>query len=426
MPLWKVAATYLWGRRWPAALTALCIALGVAMITCVTALRAESQRGFEAFSDGFDLLVAAKGDPAQVVLSTLFYIDVPVGSMSHEVFSSLKSDARVRNAYPVAIGDSYMGYRIVGTIPRFLLGDSNGDGTPALSGLRISDGRTFVRPHEVVLGASVAKDTGLTLGSRFVSTHGFDAVLGHQHDVPFEVTGILAPTAGPADVAIFTMMESVWMACGSWALEQHDHDNASHDQSHGHDHSHAPDKTKPNAITAVLLDLAPGQSAERLAKEINLGSSAMAVQPRLEMERFYVKEMAALRSVLVSAGRVVVLISIVSLATILYLSVLQRKRDLAIMRALGATTSDVFGLVMLEAFGLVTTGIIAGAVLGHGLTWYTGTQLAAHAGLTINPWRVTASEFAAYPLVLACGVFSGVIPAVQAYKRDIAGDLADE
>ncbi|MCC6795656.1 MAG: ABC transporter permease [Candidatus Hydrogenedentes bacterium] len=424
MPLWKVAFTYAWGRRWPALLTILCVALGVSLITCVTTLRAESQKGFEAFSDGFDLLVAAKGDPAQVVLSTLFYLDVPVGSLSHDAYATLKDDSRVRNAYPVAIGDSYKGYRIVGTIPRYILGDSSLEGNPALSGLRIAEGRTFVRPLEVVLGARVAEEAGLAIGSRFVSTHGFDTELGHQHDVSFEVTGVLAKTSGPADVAIFTMLESVWMACGSWALEQNDHEHA----MKGHSHEHPPNASPAtsSAITAILLDLKPGQSAEKLAKEINLGTTAMAVQPRLEMERFYVKEMAALRSVLLSAGQVIVLISILSLATILYLSVLQRKRDLAIMRALGASTSDVFGLVMLEGIGLVVSGTIIGAALGHVLTWFTGIQLAAHAGLTINPWRVAASELAAYPLVLVCGIISGVIPAVQAYKRDVATDLVEE
>ncbi len=418
MTIWQISSSYLLERKIPAVLTIFSLALGVALISCVLTLRAESQTHFETYSGTFDAIVGAKGNPSQVVMSTLFYLDIPVGTIPFGVLSIVQEHPHVENAYPIAIGDSYREFRIIGSSPGLLNDKRNG--------VEFAAGRSFVRRGEVVLGSRVAAETGLKIGDSFVSTHGFDEELGHEHDVPFVVTGILRQSNSPDDVAIFTDIESVWTACGSWHIEQERHDHATHTHAADANADSEKSQSEVGALTAILVKLKPGESSKEFQADINANFAAMAVLPRDEVARLYVKEIALLRNALMIVAVLVVVVSIVSLAVNLYMSVLQRKRDIAVMRSLGAGSSDIFGVVLCESGALTTVALLAGSLTGHLAAWLLGMELANRSGVVIQAFSIQAGELTSYALVLAAALTAAVIPAMRSYRTDIALDLAEE
>ncbi|HRI88005.1 MAG TPA: ABC transporter permease, partial [Candidatus Hydrogenedentes bacterium] len=152
----------------------------------------------------------------------------------------------------------------------------------------------------------------------------------------------------------------------------------------------------------------------------------MAVLPRDEVARLYVKEIALLRNALMIVAVLVVVVSIVSLAVNLYMSVLQRKRDIAVMRSLGAGSSDIFGVVLCESGALTTVALLAGSLTGHLAAWLLGMELANRSGVVIQAFSIQAGELTSYALVLAAALTAAVIPAMRSYRTDIALDLAEE
>ena len=386
----------------------MCVSLGVSLVVFAVQLHYELQRGFESHGNECGVLITAKGNPGQAVLSTLLYIDVPVGVISNTHWTQLAADPRVKAAYPVVIGDSFHEYRIVGVPPDYFHRERRGN-----HGFRIADGRLFESEMEVIAGARVAEACGLKPGDTFRSTHGFDEVLGHLHDAPFRVVGILEPQSGPADVALYASLESVWTACGSWKIEQSEFT------------SPAESNHLAGAITAVMVDLNPGESTERFIESYNRESSAMALSPSQVIERLFVKEYAIANRLMLSAGIIVSCVALVSLMGNLYLSIAQRKRDLAIMRALGAKSSDVFALVLWECGAITLLSLLFGAVCGRVFLWIAGTEFARLTGIGLEPFHASSGEFYAAIFILMLGMAAGAVPGMLAYRRDIATDLAE-
>ena len=408
MTLWHIAWSYLWNRKLTTALTILSVALGVGLISAVLTLREETQRRFEEEGQAFDIVIGAKGNPLQLVLSSVYFLDMPTGNMDIDIFESLKEHEDVVAAFPLGMGDTFSGYRIVGTT-RDLMDFTWGDRTP----YALAEGRYFEDLYEAVIGANVARDTGLKLGSTFVGTHGFvDSAYAEVHeDHPYTVVGILERSGSPNDRGIFCSIESVWdVHCGG-----HDHD---------HDHAHC-DHHHDDEITAALVKLASPAIRFEFKDMVNRNYNAMAAIPIQEIQKLYEQLLGTAKMVLLAIGYLVVAISSLSILIGLYMAILQRKRDLAIMRALGATRGEIFGAVIIEAFWVTLLGIFAGWAVGALVCFVLNQYLVATIGFHVPPIRLTADLVSAYSAVLLMGLIAGILPAWQAYRTDIARDLAE-
>jgi len=558
MSLWFIAWSYLWNRKFTTFLTILSVGLAVGLISSVLTLRQEAQKRFEEEGQAFDMVVGAIGSPLQLVLSSVYFMDQPVGNIPYSVYEAIRDDTDyVEAAFPIGLGDSYQGFRIVGTSVelfdhKWVSPLSFEERDP----FNIIRGRAFRAPFEAVLGARVADATGLMIGDDFVGVHGFmdlpEAFQTHDHsDMPYTVVGIMAPSNSPYDRGIFVDLESVWIA-----HEEHDHEHGdddhghehaddhghshdddhghehdddhghehdddhghshdddhghehdddhghshdddhgheheddhghehddehghehddehghshdddhghSHDDDHGHehedDHGHSHDDDHGHehdegawvqevVVTRILDNAGAGEndashasSQEVTAVLVQLHSPAYRFEyfdilrnnlnvnvaiPINEVRKLFDQFLGTAKTILMAIGYLVVVISALSILIGLYMSILQRKRDLAIMRALGASAGEIFGAVLIEAFLVTVLGILAGLAIGRAVTWGLGLFLAQRFGLVITPFGFSREEITAYCTVALIGILAGILPAWQAYHSDIAKDLAD-
>lgn len=414
MSLWRMAWSYLWDRKVTTCLTIFSVSLGVALISTVLTLRDETQKRFEEEKQAYDIVVGHKGSRLQLVLSCMYFMDVPTGNIPYSIYEELLAHEEVEAAFPIGLGDTYKGFRLVGTTPDIF----DYEWVSSVTGetrrpYTIAEGRRFEKPLEAVVGGMVARQTGLQIGSTFEGTHGLVDMPGiltpesHKEN-PYTVVGVLELSGTSADRAIFVDLESVW--------NLHEHEYETEDQEGGE-----PEKQ----VTAVLIQLVTPGFRFEFAQIIDDHYNVMSAIPMNQIKALYDQFLATAKTVLLSVGYLVVVVSAISVLIGLYLSIIQRKRDLAIMRALGASAYEIFGAVLIEAFLVTALGVVSGCVLGKAATWGIGQYMAAVYGFTINPWFLGSEELGAFAVVSLVGIVAGIVPAWQAYQTDVARDLAE-
>lgn len=445
MSLWHIAWGYLWNRKLPTLLTIASVALAVGLISSVLTLRDETRRRFEEEGRIFDVVVGAKGSPLQLVLCTTYFMDVPTGNIYYEDFERLRTHEDVRAAFPIGLGDTFRGFRIVGTTADLLDYEwESADASTRIKPFVLAEGRKFEAPMEAVVGSTVARVEKLKLGDTFVGVHGFMPADkgGHVHaDHPYTVVGILEPSGTPNDRAIFCDLESVYEVhahkdehheepdeyVGPFrpggaphpAEAQHEHDDHEHGEDCGHEHGAGEKKE----ITAILVALESPALQFQFQEYVNADYNAMAARPVNQIQKLYAQLLETVKSVLLSIGYLVVVISALSIMIGLYLSIVQRKRDLAVMRALGASSTEILGSVLIEAFLVTVLGVAAGWVIGGVTSGGIGLYLGDKYGLYVNPLVFSAQHALAFGTVALVGLLAGIIPAWQAYRTDVARDL---
>ncbi|HRE60026.1 MAG TPA: ABC transporter permease [Micropepsaceae bacterium] len=374
------------------ALQILLLALGTAAMALMILLGRGLERSIERDLADIDLVVGAKGSPLQLILSAVYQIDVPTGNISREEASRLAADPRIALAVPLALGDSFRGARIVGTTPDYV----------ALYGGTLSEGAMFSAPLEAVIGSEVARATGLRPGGTFTGAHGLTEGGGAHEDHPYMVTGVLAPTGTVLDRLVITSLESVW--------EVH----KGHDAPGGYDPS--------REVTALLIRYKTPIAGLQLPRFINDQTSMQAAAPATEVARLY-GFLGVGRTAFQMMGLAFIALAALSVFAGLYATLDQRRHDLAIMRALGATRTRIFGQVLGEA-ALIGLG---GAALGLLVAHLAATALAA--GLGLGPMLPEGGnvfygeEFLVALLALASAAAAAILPALNAYRMDIAVTL---
>lgn len=413
MSLWRMAWRYLWGRALVTGLTLTGIALGAALISGVLTLRRESQAGFLRESGQYDLVVGAKGSPLQLVLSSVYHLDLPTGNIPYSRYETLRADTRIAAAVPLGLGDNYRGYRIVGTDTNLFGWTDRKDSKNNLFNLR--EGRFFEKDFEAVVGAQVAEQTGLKIGDTFVGTHGLVVTPGSsEHKAfPYKVVGILARSGSSSDRAIYITLASVWRI--------HEKEAETHRKIAGVD----PETPSANdlEVTSVLLRLKAVGLRLWISQEIQKQTEAMAAVPVNEMLRLYTQILGPIQRLLLAVAALVVVVSALSITATLYQSAERRRRDLAVLRALGAHPREIFALVVLEALLLTTLGLATGWLVSHGGIAAAGPYLRDSLGIGVGPWTIDRFECLALGIVALGGMAAGVLPAIQAYRRDPVNDI---
>ncbi|MBP7339673.1 FtsX-like permease family protein [Niveispirillum sp.] len=415
MNMLGLSLAYLRRRPLTTALNLLLLALGVALIAFLLLLERGLENRLSRDVAGIDMVVGAKGSPLQLVLSAVLQVDVPTGNVPLAALEDLRRNPLVRQAVPVAMGDSFGSYRILGTEPAYI--DHYGG--------RLAAGRMFEGPMEAVLGAEVASASGLGLDSPLVGSHGL-TVGGEAHaDTPCRVVGILTRTGTVLDRLVLTPVASVW------AVHDHHHhhedkaeetaDDHDHGAEKGHDHDAAVDHDRE--VTAILVRYATPLAAARLPREINSQTSMQAASPAAEMLR-----LRALMGLGLDAMRLLglVLVLAAGLSTFVALAnaLQERQYDLAVMRALGAGRGRIMGQILTEAMLVALGGAVLGIALAHGGVAALSGFSARGRDLGLSAGQFVAGEGLLLLLSLLVALLAAALPAIRAYRTDVSRLLA--
>jgi len=410
MSLLRLALAY--ARRRPLAtlLNVLLLAVGVATITLVIVLSHELDTRLSREAAGIDLVVGAKGSPLQLVLAGVYHADVPPGNIPLSAVESLRGNPLVGEVIPLALGDSFHGFRIVGTEPAFV----------AHYGAALASGHLWEAPLDAVLGSEVARVSGLKAGSTFAGSHGLADGGGMHEDARYTVVGVLAPTGLVIDRLVLTGVDSVWKV-----HERHHEDDEKSPLAGANPRSATawpPASTRE--VTLALVKYKSPLAAASLPRSINAETVLQSASPAFESAR-----LMTVFGVGTDVIRAFALLMIAASALGLFVALTQaldeRRYDIAIMRALGASRSTVVGVLMVESLLLCAFGLVVGFVLAHGLAANIGEWLPAAAPLETGARTFRAAEWAVAALALGVGIMATLIPAWRAYRLDVAATLAE-
>jgi putative ABC transport system permease protein len=397
----RLSIAYLRARPLNTALNLVLLALGVGTISLILLATNQIEERMGRDARGIDLVVGAKGSPMQLILSAVFHIDAPAGNIPLAEAKKLAQNRAIRQVIPLALGDSFRGFRIVGTTHDYV----------AHYGGELAAGRLWTQPMEAVLGAEVARTTALGVGGTFVGSHGV-AEGGEEHgDFPYAVVGVLKPTGTVLDRLVLGSVESVWFV--------HVHPGKHEDPKE----TLAALREDEQEITALLVRYATPIAAATLPRMINSTSALQAASPAYESARLFrmigvgVDVLRAFALVLVAAAGLSIFIA-------LYNAMEERRYDLAVMRMLGASPARLMRLVLAEALVLSLAGALAGLALGHVLTEAVGVMLAAEKQPSVTGRAWLSAELWLVVLAAGVGLVAGLVPAWRAYRTDIATTLA--
>lgn len=436
MTLSGLTLAYLRDRALNTALNVLILTLAVATLVILVLFSAQLGERFDRDARGVDLVVGAKGSPLQLILSTVYHADVPTGNIPLSTLDTLRSDPTVAKAIPVALGDNFRGFRIVGTTAAYV----------EHYGGRLAQGRLWAGDGETVIGAEVARRTGAAPGQKFLGSHGLSADGGGEHEAhPFQVVGVLRPTGTVLDRLILTSVESVWDVHGIHHDEREAHDGAAHpDTEPGHaegeattphaDHDHdARDHAPANAslqtqelrpeVTAILVSYRSALAAVRLPAFVNRQARLQAAVPAVETARLLSLVGAGLDAVRAFA-LLLLLTGGLSIFVALYTALRQREADMAMLRVMGAKPAGIFAQVLSEGLLLAAAGSLLGLALGHGVVGLAAVSFERLGEIGLTGWCFEPAEALIVLAALAAGAVAALIPALRVFRVDIAHTLS--
>jgi len=410
--LLKIAWRSIRQRALASALTAVAMALGVALVVAVLVIYAVLVQSFNRRAGGYELVVGNKqGSQLQLVLNTAYYVDQPVANIPYSYYAEFTQGTYaldVETAVPISMGHSYRGYPVVGTSPSMFSLKYRGD-----QGYELAQGLCFA-PEDLygaVAGSAVAHAEHLEIGSTFQAIHGGAESGGQAHQQEFRVVGILAPTGTPNDRALFVNFK------GFSAL------HAQEQKTDGHDHAAA--AAEPAEITAILVAVDPNRprGAEIMAHQINRGSVAQAAMPAVVIEKFLRNIIGNVQLVLLIMAALTVVVAGIGIMVSIYNSMSDRRREIAIMRALGASRTTVMVVILMESVLLSLGGGLLGLLLGHGLIVLLSPVIVEQTGVAVGLLQFRLIELILIPGLILLASLVGYLPAVAAYRTDVARSL---
>ena len=412
MSLWAIVLRSL-RRHWLSSLLAVTsIALGVSLLVCVLSLREQTYRNFTRVGLGVDAILGPKGSPLQVVLNGLYHLEDMPGKVSWSYYEAVAGHPLVVQAIPFCVGHSYGGFR-VNAVDGRLFGEFEYEDGRKLSfdPSRGGAGRPFSASMEAVAGSEAAKKLGIRLGDKF------NPVCGVNENDPVHANefitfvGIMAPTGTPYDRAIYIPLLSFY------GLEGHPAETARMSEEEEYrEISGAYLKIKKIRQGAIH----PG--IQDLKFEINQGDEAQFVVPNEILPRLF-NIIGWVDNVLAAIAALVTVMAAAFLFTALYNALQQRRRDIALMRSLGAHRRTVFGLILVEALFLSFVATIVGILVGHVLVAVGAHFIEIETGVRLTGLYLATSELWILPVGLILGALTGLVPALQAYSVNVADNL---
>ncbi|MGQ3050744.1 MAG: ABC transporter permease [Roseateles sp.] len=387
----RLAWRYLWSSPLTTVLNLLLLALGLAAVTFVLRASAQVEAGLKRDLAGIDLVVGAKGSPMQIMLAGVFHLDAPTGNIPLATLDLLRQQPLVAQVVPLSLGDSFRGFRIAGTTADYI----------DLYGAKLAQGARWTRPMQAVLGAEVARATGLQLGDRFAGSHGLADGGGAHEEQQFEVVGVLAESGSVLDRLVLTDLASVWEV-----HEEHHADEAHHEEE------------EQREITLLLVRYRSPLAAVSLPRWVNAQDGLQAAAPALETARL-MRLVGAGTEVLRGFGLVLLVAAGLSVWVALLHAVRARQGDLAMLRMLGAPARRVAALIALEALLLAGLAAVLGLAAGHALVAVLERVLMVRQSLRLGPLGVSDAEWLVPLLAFGLALLSAAWPAWRAYRLDV-------
>ncbi len=412
MSLLRLALASLRNRRASAILTLLTIAASVALLLAVERVREQARSSFASTVSGTDLIVGARGGALQLLLYSVFRIGDAPQNFSWDSYAALRDHSAVAWAIPLSLGDSYRGYRVLGTDGRYFQHYRYGGG----QALQLATGRPFEAPLEAVLGSEVARQLGHSVGSQIVLSHGLGDVSFADHaEDPFVVVGVLAATGTPVDRTVHVGLDGLSLIHRDWQ---------SGARIPGSGANHDP-QAPPASLTAAMIGMKTRVQAFALQRQINeyRAEPLSAILPGVTLQQLW-----SLVSVAEDALRVVavlvVLAGLLGMSATLVTSLGERRREMAVLRAVGAAPRHVFGLLLAEAVVLALAGIALALALFYLAIAVAAPLAQAQFGLSLSMSAPTAREWLLLGMVLLAAVIAGLLPAIAAYRRSLSDGLS--
>jgi putative ABC transport system permease protein len=486
MSLWKIAWRSIEQRGLASLLTMFSMALGVMMVVTVLSIHGVVAESFRNNSSlGYNLIVGAKGGKLQLTLNTVYYLSQPVENIPYDFFleflpatarnaeflASAENDTRDADregkysqftglAVPLCLGDYLRRFRTVATTPDMF--DHLKFGPMADRTYEFSSGRNFQTwsdEHgyfEAVLGATVAHELNLKVGDEISPSHGDPE--GEGHAQTFTVVGILQPTGTPNDRAAFVNIEGFYLmedhskplddasdeVLGPTAPLARAEDASSHPAGHAHEANESLRRDRlpieQREVTAILLKTVNPFVAFRLPNSIDEGPVAQCVAPIQEITRLFELIVTPIQLALLSMTGLICVVSGISILVSIYNSMSDRRHEIAVMRALGASRGTVMSVILWESILLSLAGGLAGWVTGHGLNWLASGEIERRSGVSVGFFDVApplnveilglgpiigwmSPELFLVPALICLAIVVGFLPALAAYRTDVAKSL---
>ncbi|RXJ72111.1 peptide ABC transporter permease [Veronia nyctiphanis] len=401
----NLARRSLLNRKNTALLTTLTVAVSVLLLLGVERVRVQAKNSFANTISGTDLIMGARSGQINLLLYSVFHIGNATNNVSWETVKDIRADRAVKWIIPISLGDSHRGFRVTGTTGDFFTYYRYGKKQL----LSFREGKAFSDVFDVVIGAEVARQLNYELGDEIIIAHGLsDRSFTRHNDSPFSVSGILSATGTPIDRGIFVSLKAIDAIHIGW--KQEDLDTIL--------------QREPEAITAVFLGLSSKLQTFSLQRKINEypEEPLTAVIPGLALSELWSMMSVAEQTLLIISGFVVAA-GLLGMLSSLLTGLNERRREMAVLRAVGARPIHVFMLLISEATLLTFGGIILGVLLLIAGLSLGGPILHSQYGLVLDVWHITNHELLLLGVVQAAGMCIGVLPAISAYRQSLTDGM---
>jgi putative ABC transport system permease protein len=401
----SLALRSLANRRGTVLLTICAIAVSVALLLGVQKLRSAAREGFASTVSGVDLVVGARSGPVNLLLYSVFRVGDATANVSWASYQLVANHRDVAWTIPISLGDSHRGFRVMGTTDAYFEHYKVAGGRS----LEFAEGARFAGPHDAVIGADVARELGYSTGASLVIAHGTADVSFAQHDDdPFKVVGILKRTGTPVDRTVHISLDALNAMHAGGAREEH-----------GQHHS-----VPPQPITAFFVGMRERTALLTMQRALNdyRAEPLQAIIPGVALKQLWDLIGIADRALLLVAA-CVVFAGLLGMLTAILVSLNERRREMAILRSVGAGPRQVFTLMVSEAGLLAAGGVLAGVALTYALLAAGQPLLAARYGIFIPMTGLNVTDLSLLAGIVAAALLMGLWPAWRAYRNTLADGL---
>jgi len=401
-------------RKTTALLSILTVAISVILLMGVERIRTQAKESFANTISGTDLIVGGRSGQVNLLLYSVFRIGNATNNIDWKSYQAFSEHRSVKWAIPISLGDSHQGFRVMGTNHHYFEHFKYGSKQP----LTFSQGTEFHGLFETVLGSDAAKTLGYHIGMDIIIAHGISDVSFSRHDnLPFKVVGILAPTGTPVDKTVHVSLEAIEAIHVGWESGAHLGNSPSKEQLEQHNF-------QPKQITAMLIGLKSRIQTFALQREINnyRQEPLSAIMPGVALQELW-GMMSMAEQALMAVSVFVVAAGLLGMLSSLLTSLQERRREMAILRAMGAQPKHIFALLISEATTLTFIGICVGLAGLYSLLALAQPFIAQHYGIQITLSTLSSYEWQLLAYVQLAGIIIGVIPALRAYRQSLSDGM---
>ncbi|EPV8284541.1 ABC transporter permease [Vibrio alginolyticus] len=410
----KLAWKSLMNRKATAILTIMTVAISVVLLLGVERIRTQAKDSFANTISGTDLIIGGRSGPVNLLLYSVFRIGNATNNIDWKSYQEFANHRSVDWAIPISLGDSHKGFRVMGTNHSYFEHYKFGSKQP----LTFSKGREFNGLFETVLGSDVAKQLGYDIGSEIIIAHGIGDVGFSRHDnLPFKVVGILAPTGTPVDKTVHVSLEAIEAIHVGWESGARLGPTPKAQDLKNRDF-------QPKQITAMLVGLKSRIQTFALQRQINTypKEPLSAIMPGIALHELW-GMMSVAEQALMAVSGFVVIAGLLGMLSSLLTSLQERRREMAILRAMGARPRHVFSLLISEASLLTAAGIITGVTGLYAILAIAQPIIQQHYGIHLTLSILSNYEWMLLGFVQCAGIVIGFIPALRAYRQSLSDGM---